>query len=123
MLHSTYAAACGTATRPDGSKLVLVAGGQRAVEYLTEVQVYDVDEGQWFMGPELPVKTYGAEAIQTGDSFFVIGGIKGGTNFDYLSGIYEFDPVNMAWITREERMGTGRRDFFVIDVDREVYCN
>ena len=122
MLYPTQNAACGTATRPDGSKLVVVAGGISITERKNEVQIYNVEKGEWFMGPELPRTTYGAEAIQSGNSFFVLGGESGDGWDNYISTMYEFDAVNMTWIEREESLALARMDFYVINVNREDYC-
>ena len=119
-------ASCGAAKTPSGDDIVIVAGGyETKVGYVNTTQVLDVASGNWTeLGPALPSRAnYQGRVLQTETSFLIVGGYDGSGSAGYMDTVLEFDPVNMAWIEREETLGLGRRAFFVAEVDRERFCD
>ena len=76
----------------------------------------------WTDGPNLPFPISSARTIQTQDSFLLVGGINKDT-LEYLDTIIEFDPVNVSWIVRNETLATARDAFYMVEVDRERFCD
>ena len=120
-IFPAYKSACGAARRPDGSRIVVVAGGQLDTDFLDRVQILDVATGRWTEAPvRLPYPLVYARTVALRDSFV----IAGGTNFDdYQSSLFQFDPVDYSWITLDERLSQARRSFFLIDVAYDKYCS
>ena len=65
-----YNAQCGLAVRPDGSRVVVLAGGIEALFGVTEdfatarSYVYDLEGGSWLPGPSMPVIRTWGRAVQ-----------------------------------------------------------
>ena len=122
MIYPSCFSACGAATTADGSRIVVVAGGVDG-NYLDRVQVLDVATGVWSVGPTLPFQVYTGTAVQTEDSFLLIGGFNGnGIGDDYLDTVLEFDPIDMSWIIRGETLPMPRRGHFIMDLDKNSVC-
>ena len=115
---------CGSATLADGSQVVIIGGGFNSGEYQSGVVMFDVGTNQWTEGPELPYPLVSANSYLTESSFLILGGYT----FSEMSGyvgyftILELDPINIDWKIREERLSRPNYDFWVVDVDENVFC-
>ena len=127
MPNSADTAACGSATLANGNRVVVVAGGNYG-NTLDESasMIYDITTNQWTDGPELPFPLRSARVVPTENAFLVMGGYNrragGGIYFDYFDTIFEFDPLNMAWIEREQKLQRPLYGFWVINVEKERFC-
>ena len=120
MPNSAYGASCGAATLQDGTRIIVVAGGDPPN---AGVQIYNMDTMQWTTdGPRLPSPLKYGLTVPYGNSFLVVGGRDGLSETDDLDTILEFDPNNMAWITRPESLERPRAFHFVTTVDKERFC-
>ena len=89
--------------------MYVVAGGRSK----STSEILDLDTLTWRVGPPMPMTVDRAYGAQYGNTFVVV----------HEFGIYEFDPENEAWITREETLDNGRRDTVAIFVsDNMVNC-
>ena len=123
MPRSANAAACGSATLEDGSRVLVVAGGNDEVQstVLSSVMMFDTTTNRWADGPALPFPlTYGT-VVPTERSFLILGGRNYNTG-DYFDTILEFDPLNMEWIVRDETLSAEGNSVYAITVDRERFC-
>ena len=124
--YDFYETSCGCVTRSDGTRIIVAAGGfnRYSAGYYSSSYIYDLEIGQWIEGPELPYAMSWGKVIPTDTSFYIVGGYSysDGTNRFY-DRILEFDADNFAWVTREERMDIGRARGFMIDVDKNMFCN
>ena len=119
MPHTSYAAQCGSATLADGTRVVIVAGGdENAVD---TVQIFDLSTEEWTIGAHLPYRVKDGRTVQLRDTFLIVGGIErfGGVYYDT---ILEFDPVSLDWVVRSETLSIPRERQFMIDVDVERFC-
>ena len=124
MPYSAYGSACGSATLPDGTRIVIVAGGRTSDASniaQTRVQIFNVETREWSEGPELPDTLKYGEAVPYGDTFLILGG-QNLDSYD-VGTILEFDPLSMAWITRSEVLSLPRSFFFVTPVEKERFCD
>ena len=115
-------AACGTATLFDGTHVAIVAGGfdinTRAT--IATTVMYDLDKEYWMTGPDLPRPLRYTTTVPTAEgSFLLIGGTDNEAFFDT---IIEFDPMNVGWIVREEKMTWTRNRVFAVEVDSGDFC-
>ena len=115
-------AACGTATLPDGSRVAIVAGGFDLITFSTiaTTRMYNVDQGFWMAGPDLPRPLRLSATVSTAEGSFLLFG--GADNEYYYDTIIEFDPLNVGWVVREETMTRNTSRAFVVEVHREAFC-
>ncbi len=97
-----YLAACGMATRSDGSRVAVVAGGEYLIWPYTPVtttHLFDPDLGLWTPGPPLPEPRSWGRAVQYGDSFLLVGGTSTGSLelVPYVGSILRYDADADAW--------------------------
>ena len=98
-----------------------MAGGYRDEESRFEVNIYSIDRGTWTEGPALPMGIFSGQVVDNGTGgFYIVGGAYDFYNF--LNMVYEFDPINMVWIERDESLVQGRDRFATIDVDKAKFC-
>ena len=112
---------CGAATLPDGSRVVVRAGGYATSSITEESHMYNLSDGTWSRGPDLPNALARAQVVQMADTFLVVGG-SGNSGVSYSDKIFEFDPVNLAWIEKEQRLNIGRDRHYVAKVEKSRYC-
>ena len=111
-----YEGQCGVYTSSDGSKHLVVAGGDRD----TESQIFDLDTMAWRTGPALPTAIKLARVLQDGDTFLILGGYNNVVKS--MDTIIEFDPATESWISREETLSSPKHFFFSIDVEADLFC-
>ncbi len=91
---------CGLATKTDGSRIVVLAGGAHDTDAIDQSYIYDLNQGLFLPGPPLPQPRVWGRAVQYQDSFLIVGG---GDSTYYASEkqeeIYWFDPESESWIT------------------------
>ena len=58
--------------------------------------------------------------VPKGNTFLVVGGYDSN---NYVDKIYEFDPVGMGWIQREQTLSTPRFEFFITAVEKSKFCH
>ena len=123
MPRSANAAACGSATLEDGSRVLVVAGGNDEVQstVLSSVMMFDTATNRWADGPALPFPLTYATVVPTERSFLILGGSNYNSG-DYFDTILEFDPLNMEWIVRDETLSAEGNSVYAITVDRERFC-
>ncbi len=96
---------CGSATRADGSQVVVFAGGVEAPNDIssniavTTSYIYDVDGDFWTPGPSLPEPRTWGRAVQYQNTFVIVGG---GDDFfgdpsSFVSSIVRYDPDGQEW--------------------------
>ena len=67
-------------------------------------EILNFDTLTWRLGPSLPSAVNGGGFAPFEDSFVVAGGYG-----DYFQDtIYQYDPANEVWITREEKLAHSR---------------
>ena len=94
---------CGKAESSALGTIVVVTGGEFDITLLDLTYVYSISLSAWDVGPSLPTALRGAESVQFGDSFLVLGGFNG---TGYQDDIYEFDPEGMRWRQRQEKLSS-----------------
>ena len=108
---------CGAATGVTGERMAVIAGGMVGDN---RTAIYDGHE--WFEGPELPfVYFWAGRVIHTDTSFLIVGGYEY-YGEEVQDSIFEFDPIGLRWIRREERLETPRGQHMAVAVDRERFC-
>ena len=85
---------------------------------VSQVALYDVAEGVWIVGPDLPFPNWLARTVQYGPTFRVFGGA--GSDYAATDAILEFDPDNM--VVLDETLGNAVGSFFLIDVNEDDFC-
>ena len=79
-----------------------------------------MDTLQWSAGPNLPRKCAYGVSVPFEDTFLVVGGYSSVS----LDQILQFDQETETWITRTEKLATGRHYFAAFMVpDNAVKCN
>ena len=119
MLFESCGAACGSATKADGSKIIVVAGGNDNGR-TDRVQILDPVFETWTEGPRMPYPLINAALVETEDSFLVIGGTG---EPSYQDTVFEFDPIGMTWILREETLSLQRTYPFASALDKSRVCS
>ena len=105
---------------PDGKRKLVVTG----TPYVSTTEILDLDTLQWTDGPGLPFPWAYTASVPYKNTFLVIGGLGTHSGTVYSTDIYEFDPVNMNWITRSETLTQGRHSHAAFLVpDDVVNCN
>ena len=81
--------------------------------------------GTWQNGPDLPFPIDATRVVQLGKTFLVVGGYSEYRDDDgHLWSILEFDPVNLQWIRRQERLTYGVNSHYATLVrEEDVECN
>ncbi len=103
---------CGSATRADGSQVVVFAGGVEAPNDIssniavTTSYIYDVDGDFWTPGPSLPEPRTWGRAVQYQNTFVIVGG---GDDFfgdpsSFVSSIVRYDPDGQEWEVLEQQL-------------------
>ena len=96
----------GMVTYSDGTRHVVVAGGEDCCDIDTATWIYDLDSGDdfWRPGPILGLR-YGS-SVQFGDTFLAVGGEQNYEPHNNTDTIWEFntDPADEKWILRPERL-------------------
>ena len=118
MPYPFYESSCGAATMSDGSRIVVVAGGNINDERLTSVAILNLETNTWDTGPELPQQLSLASVVPTESSFLIVGGYGS----DIYDTILEFDPVLMAWVQKEKALAKKRYGAFAVQVEKQKYC-
>ena len=119
MPGSAYTASCGAAAGAYGGRMVVRAGGH----YYDSVYILDVESGMWRDGPSLPIQLAWGRVVPTPTSFFILGGQTDGGDYDLRDTIFEFDPINIGWIMRNETMGERASSVFALEVERDRFCD
>ena len=99
----------GTYTTPTGEEEIVVAGGS----YVKSSEIFSIKLGQWREGPDLPVNgdLEGAVSVPYEDTFLVVSGRDYGHTPEHRREIYKFDPRTESWITLQQKLSTGRKEF------------
>ena len=115
---------CGVATRSDGLKEVVVTGGSINGTAYQETHIFSPQTGQWRPGADFPVPIEGAEAVQFGHTFIVVGGFVDQREGSY-DNIWMWEPDTLTWTDTGKKLALGRAPrggaFFV--PDDHVTCN
>ncbi len=89
---------CGLATKSDGSKVVVVAGGSfNANEGITDSYILDLEQNIFLPGPPLPQPRTWARAVQYGNSFIIVGGADSGFEPIAYEDMLYYNPDDEAW--------------------------
>ena len=121
MLFPAYNAHCGAATLSDGSRIVVVAGGNPGFEeVLSRSAILDVSTGVWSPGPDLPQPMAFGTVVPTEESFLIVGGAD--VDDIDLDTILMFDALNMEWVILEQRLSSPKQMPFALAVDKEEFC-
>ena len=93
--------------------MYVVAGGYDGTSRLSSAAVLDLNNysNTWSAVASLPESKYGAASVPFGDTFLIVGGSDGTS--DYKT-ILEFDPVDMDWISRTEVLQDARNGAFAV---------
>ena len=120
-------AQCGAITTEDGRRKVVVAGGfanpSGGYTVYSEVWILDVATEEWTTGPPMLFAIALGETVQLSNTFLIAGGATTPSGSGDLITILEFDPLNMLWNLRSERLFSQRSAFFLIDVDKSRVCS
>ena len=115
-------AAAGLVTLDDGSSIVVVTGGDNQAN----TEVFDFTTETWTEGPRLPAayaELRGAESVQYGNTFLIVGGTKASSNVG-TNTILTFDPVGYDWVQLPYEMQYERRFFTAFFVpDDFISCS
>ena len=102
MVEARYDHVCGVV----GHKEVLIAGGTDAFENpLDTAEFFSLSNMEWREGPRMPEKITGADSIEYGSSYIVMGGFS---NNDGVSNVHQFIEGKNAWIKRKETLSRKR---------------
>jgi N-acetylneuraminic acid mutarotase len=88
------------------------------------VQVYDIAQNSWALGPQLPLPNNHGMAASVNGKIYLIGGQTladdpPGTN-SYVNTVYELDPAVGTWVTKAP-MPTARSSGVAVVHDGKVY--
>ena len=110
---------CGVATKADGRKIIVVAGG---IVGEKQVQIFDLDTGLWRLaGANLPHYLRLGQVIPFGNTFLIAGGYNGRYPLNTEDQILEFHPDVESWIIREERMSISREGHYAALLNNESF--
>ena len=111
MLFPSVQSMCGMATKSDGRRLFVVAGGNLGNAVDDRTQVYDFAAGKWRLAGELPFPLRMGATVTLGETFFIVGGRKGLTNTSSSDRLIQFDPDSETWVVRAERLKVERQSY------------
>ena len=114
---SAYEAQCGTYIAADGSKQLVVAGGDSQ----SRSRILDVETRTWREGPRLPNQLSLAPTWQRQDTFVIFGGYSRELSRS-VNTILEFDRMEELWITRDETLSENKHFMFLTDVESDIFC-
>ncbi len=101
-------AMCGAATRADGGRVVVLAGGTVGHDggAVDDSYVYDVALDVWMPGARLPRRRTWGRAVQRGDSFLVVGGGSDSAldGAEMRGEILRYDPDGDSWEELPQRL-------------------
>ena len=98
---------CGLATKSDGSRVAVVAGGGTPDYGTTETYIYDVSLGIFLPGPPLPETRMFGRAVQYQNSFIIVGGTSDDySGFDGREDILLYEPDAEMWVTLPQKLTT-----------------
>lgn len=111
--EENYRFQAGLVTFPNGTKMVVVAGGVK------ENYCYglDLDSMTWIGLPQLPIRVAYAQAVQSESSFYVVGGVSLGASLD---SIFEFDVNQGIWRELPQKLSVPRHDTAAVLVPHGV---
>ena len=103
----------GMATKQDGSRLLVAAGG-RADPEDPLTWIYELDSGidLWRPGVDLPL-TFGDTIQYLDNTFLVVGGQQNFSPFGDVDEIWEFEPESENWIRRPETLKSAKNSMAV----------
>ena len=101
---------CGLARDP--ARILIVGGNTRVAEEDNRSEVFNLQRGEWEVGPEIPglYALSGSVSVPYGDTFLLVGGYE----TTVLDKIFQYDPVNNEFFEREERLAVARGSHAVI---------
>ncbi len=97
---------CGLATRSDGSRVVVLAGGSYGASKCSSyTHIYELEQDFWIPGPHLPEERGWGRAVQYEDTFIIVGGrLTFSESSIMLDTLLRFDPDVPAWEVMEQRL-------------------
>ena len=100
-----FEAQCGTFTASDGTKKLIVAGGDPGV---TRTQILDIETRTWREGPPLPFPIRLGRVFQDENTFFIFGG---------------YNTASFSQEKGERKTLSSEKQFmFLIDVNSDAFC-
>ena len=103
-----------------GGKLYLLGGYPATRQTARTVQVYDIENDSWALGPQLPQPNNHGMAVSLNGKIYLIGGQTTADDPSYVDTVYEFDPARGTWVAKA-RMPTARSAGVAIVLDGKIY--
>ena len=101
-------------------KLYLLGGYPATRQTVRTVQVYDIANNTWELGPSLPLPNNHGMAVGINGKVYLIGGQTTADDPSYISTVYALDPAVGEWVAKES-MPTARSGGVAIVLDGKVY--
>ena len=101
-------------------KLYLLGGYPANRQTARVVQIYDIANDRWELGPELPQPNNHGMAASVNGRVYLIGGQTTADDPSFVDTVYELDPATGAWVEKA-RMPTARSAGVAIVHDGRIY--
>ena len=84
-------------------------------------EIYNMETGEWHYGPAVPsdIYLYDAQTAAFGDTFLLTGGRD--KEHTSLQTIYEFDPISLGFVLREEKIYKSRYSHVALSASPDMY--
>ncbi len=100
-----YNHVCGVVAGADDTTDIVISGGYDGRDFLSLVEIYNVEGDAWRTGSPLPQAINSLSIAGFGGSFLLVGGFDGEVELDT---IYEYDVQSGDWVLREQRLATAK---------------
>jgi N-acetylneuraminic acid mutarotase len=101
-------------------KLYLLGGYPSSRQTVRTVQIYDIANDRWQLGPQLPQLNNHGMAASVNGKIYLIGGQTTADGESYVDTVHELDPASGAWVEKA-RMPTARSGGVAIVHDGKIY--
>jgi N-acetylneuraminic acid mutarotase len=101
-------------------RLYLLGGYPASRITVRTVQVYDIPNNSWELGPQLPMPNNHGMAVSVNGKVYLIGGQLTADDPSYVNTVYEFDPATGAWVSKAP-MPTARSSGVAVVHDGKIY--
>ncbi len=101
-------------------KLYVLGGYPSSRQTVRTVQIYDIANDSWRLGPRLPQPNNHGMAAAVDGKIYLIGGQLTADQEGYVDTVYELDPARGTWVEKA-RMPTARSGGVAVVHDGKIY--
>ena len=101
-------------------KLYLLGGYPATRQTARTVQIYDIANDRWELGPQLPLPNNHGMAVGANGRIYLIGGQTTADDPSYVDTVYELDPTTGEWVAKAP-MPTARSSGVAIVHGGKIY--